>query len=166
MCCSDAYEVEQIVELCPDDPMADGEADPTTLAALADQRLRASPAQLYDALGACTELNPVYRRLVKMTLEGLQFVEQQIGQLDQEIASLLQRHQDAVERLAVVPELCWRDLVAARQTGRRQVGVVGAVAAHRAMTPNRWRAFKGGLYRLSLRRRGKTGVPVPPENRF
>src|SRR5271167_3715322 len=85
--------------------LADGETDPAALAALADKRLRATPAQLHDALGACTELNPVYRRLVKMTIEGLQFVEQQIRQLEQEIASLLQRHQDAVERLAVVPGL-------------------------------------------------------------
>jgi transposase len=85
--------------------LADGETDPAALAALADQRLRATPAQLHDALGACTELNPVYRRLVKLTIEGLQFVEQQIRQLEREIASLLQRHQDAVERLAVVPGL-------------------------------------------------------------
>jgi transposase len=85
--------------------IADGETDPAALAALAHQRLRATPAQLHDALGSCTELDPVYRRLVKMTLVGLRFVEQQIGQLDQEIASLLQRHQDAVERLAVVPGL-------------------------------------------------------------
>jgi len=85
--------------------LADGETDPAALAALADQRLRATPAQLHDALGACTELDPVYRRLVKLTIEDLQFVEQQISQLDREIASLLQRHQDAVERLAVVPGL-------------------------------------------------------------
>jgi transposase len=85
--------------------LADGETDPAALAALADQRLRATPAQLHDALGACTELNPVYRQLVKLTIEGLQFVEQQISQLEREIASLLQRHQDAVERLAVVPGL-------------------------------------------------------------
>ena len=77
--------------------LADGETDPAALAALADQRLRATPAQLHDALGACTELNPVYRRLVKMTLESLQFVEQQISQLDLEMASLLRQHQDAVE---------------------------------------------------------------------
>jgi transposase len=85
--------------------LADGETDPAALAALADQRLRATAAQLHDALGACTEINPVYRRLVKMTLDDLQFVEQQISQLDREIASLLQRNQDAVERLAVVPGL-------------------------------------------------------------
>ena len=83
--------------------LAEGETDPSALAALADQRLRATPAQLHDALGACTELNSVYRRLLKMTLEGLQSVEQQIGQLDQEIASLLHQHQGAVERLVVVP---------------------------------------------------------------
>jgi transposase len=85
--------------------LAEGETDPAALAALANQRLRATSAQLQHALGACAELNPLYRRLVKMTLEGLQFVEQQIGQLDQEIASLLQRRQDAVKRLAVVPGL-------------------------------------------------------------
>jgi len=57
------------------------------------------------ALGACTELNPVYRRLVKMTLEELHLIEEQIGQIDQDIASLLREHQDAVQRLAEVPGL-------------------------------------------------------------
>jgi transposase len=70
---------------------------------LAHQRLRATPEQLCDALGACTELKPVYRRLLKMTLEHLQILEQQIGQLDQELATLLHPHQDAVQRLAEVP---------------------------------------------------------------
>ena len=85
--------------------LADGETDPAALAALADKRLRATPAQLCDALGACTELNPVYRRLIKMALEELQFLEQQMGQLDQEIANLLRPHEDAVKRLAEVPGL-------------------------------------------------------------
>jgi transposase len=85
--------------------LADGETDPAALAALAHERLHATQAQLRDALGACRKLNPVYRRLVKMALEDLQLIEQQIGQLDQEIASLLRQHQDAVERLAEVPDL-------------------------------------------------------------
>ena len=85
--------------------LGDGETDPAALAALADRRLQAPPAQLRDALGGCTELNPVYRRLVKMALSDLQFIEQQIGELDQESASLLREHQDAVERLAEVPGL-------------------------------------------------------------
>src|SRR5258706_482292 len=83
--------------------LADGETNPAALAALAHQRLRATPDQLCDALGACTELKPVYRRLVKMALEQLQILEQQIGQLDQELATLLHPHQDAVQRLAEVP---------------------------------------------------------------
>jgi transposase len=85
--------------------LADGETNPAALAALADERLRATPEQLCDALGACTDLKPVYRRLVKMGLEQLQFLEQQIDQLDREMASLLNQHQDAVERLVEVPGL-------------------------------------------------------------
>jgi hypothetical protein len=72
---------------------------------LHSERLRATPEQLCDALGACTDLKPVYRRLLKMALEQLQLLEQQIGQLDQELATLLHPHQDAVQRLAEVPGL-------------------------------------------------------------
>jgi transposase len=85
--------------------IAEGETNPAALAALADRRLRATPSQLCDALGACTELNTVYRRLLKMVLEQLQLTEQQIGQLDAEIAALLDSHRDAVMRLAEVPGL-------------------------------------------------------------
>src|SRR5216110_2336951 len=85
--------------------LAEGETNPAALATLADERLRATPEQLCDALGACTDLQPVYRRLLNMALEQLQFLEQQIGQLDQEMASLLHPHQGAVERLAEVPGL-------------------------------------------------------------
>jgi transposase len=72
---------------------------------LADERLRATPEQLCDALGACTELNAVYRRLLKMALEELRLIDEQIGELDKEMASLLSEHQDAVQRLAEVPGL-------------------------------------------------------------
>jgi transposase len=85
--------------------LAEGETNPAALAALADWKLRATPEQLCDALGACTDLKPVYRRLLKMALEQLQFLEQQMDQLDQELASLLHPHQDAVQRLAEVPGL-------------------------------------------------------------
>jgi transposase len=85
--------------------LADGETDPAALAALADKRLRATPAQLCDALGACTELHQGYGRWIKMALQELQFLEPQMGQLDQEIANLLRPHEDAVKRLAEVPGL-------------------------------------------------------------
>src|ERR1700737_337784 len=74
--------------------IAEGETNPAALAALADQRLRATPEQLRDALGACTELNGVYRRLVKMALEELKLMEEQMEQLDREASGLLQQHQD------------------------------------------------------------------------
>ena len=102
--------------------LAEGETDPLALAALADQRLRATSAELRDALGACTELNPVYRRLVRMALEQLHLIEQQIGQLDQEIAGLLRQHQDAVERLAEVPGL-------GVDSAQQIIAEVGATAA-------------------------------------
>ena len=85
--------------------LADGETNPTTLAALADGRLRATPEQLCDALGACTELNTVYRRLLKMALEEMRLIDEQIDELDKEMANLLSEHQDAVERLAEIPGL-------------------------------------------------------------
>jgi transposase len=85
--------------------IAEGETDPAALAALADRRLRATASELCDALGACTELNAVYRRLLKMALEQLQLTERLIGQLDAEMATLLGSHRDAVMRLAEVPGL-------------------------------------------------------------
>ncbi len=85
--------------------LGDGETNPAVLAAMADKKLRATQTQLCDALGACTELKAVYRRLLKMTLEELQLLEQQVGQLDQEMASLLSQHQDSVKRLAEMPGL-------------------------------------------------------------
>ncbi len=85
--------------------LADGETDPAVLATLADGRLRATPEELRDALSACQELNPTYRRLLKMALEDLQLIEKQVGQLDQEMADLLRAHQDHIQRLAEVPGL-------------------------------------------------------------
>jgi hypothetical protein len=72
--------------------VADGETSPARLAALASQRLRATPEQLSDALGACTTLHPVYRRLLDLTLEELRVLEDHIDQLDQELARLLRAH--------------------------------------------------------------------------
>jgi transposase len=102
--------------------LAEGETNPGALAAMADKKLRATQAQLCDALGACTELNPVYRRLLKMMLEELQLLEQQIGELDQEMASLLSKHQDAVQRLAEVPGL-------GVDSAQQIIAEVGATAA-------------------------------------
>jgi len=50
-------------------------------------------------------LRPLAVCYVKMMLEQVQFLEQQITKLDQEMAGLLSQHQDAVQRLAEVPGL-------------------------------------------------------------
>jgi transposase len=102
--------------------VADGGTDPAAQATLADKKLRATQAQLCDALGACTELKPVYRRLLKMFLEELQLIEQQIGQLDQEMAALLSQHQEAVQRLAEIPGL-------GVDSAQQIIAEVGATAA-------------------------------------
>ena len=83
--------------------IAEGETDPAALAALADGRLRATPEQLGDALGACPQLHGVFRRLLKMALAELKLMEEQIEQLDGEASKLLDHHQEAIQRVAEVP---------------------------------------------------------------
>ena len=85
--------------------VAEGAASPEAIAALADRRLRATAQQLSDALGACRDIHPVYRQLLKMALEELKLIEEQIDKLDQEMAQLLSAQQDVVQRLAEVPGL-------------------------------------------------------------
>ena len=80
--------------------MATGETDPAAIAALGSARLHATAEQLCDALGAATDLHPVYRRLLAMTLAELEVIESHMQQLDEELAALLRVHQDAVQRLA------------------------------------------------------------------
>src|SRR5205814_5792869 len=77
--------------------VASGETDPATVAALGSPRLHATPDQLCDALGACTDLDPVYRRLLAMTLDELEVMDAHIRQLDEELARLLRVHQESVE---------------------------------------------------------------------
>jgi len=85
--------------------LGEGEADAAALAALADYGWRAPSEQWRDALGACQELDPVYRRLLKAALEELELLEKPMGRLDQEVAELLRSHQDQVQRLAEVAGL-------------------------------------------------------------
>jgi transposase len=84
--------------------LADGATDPSRIAALGS-RLRATPEQLSDALGPATDLHPLYRRLLAMTLAELEVIDLHQQQLDEELAALLRIHQDAVQRLAAVPGL-------------------------------------------------------------
>jgi len=69
--------------------LAEVETNPAALATLADQHLRATPEQLCDALGACTDLKPVYRRLPEDGAGAVAIPRAADEQLDQEMASLL-----------------------------------------------------------------------------
>jgi transposase len=102
--------------------LADGETEPQALAALADQRLRATPDQLCNAFGASADLHPVYRRLLRLTLDELRMIEDHLGQLDQQMAGLLSHHHDAVHRLAEVPGL-------GVDSAQQIIAEVGATAA-------------------------------------
>src|SRR5712692_9536303 len=102
--------------------LADGETDPAALATLGTARLRGTPEQLCDAFQACPTLHPVYRRLLKLTLEELRVIEDHLGQLDQQMADLLAAHHDAVQRLAEVPGL-------GVDSAQQIIAEVGATAA-------------------------------------
>src|SRR5260370_7270441 len=102
--------------------IAEGETDPAALAALADSRLRATPEQLRDALGACGQLPGTYRLLLKMALEELKWIEGQSEQLEQEASNLLRQHKDAVQRAAEVPGLgCCRAWDTKRPSARSPI---------------------------------------------
>jgi transposase len=83
--------------------MADGETVPERLAELGDDRLRCGKEKLVDALTGWLE--PIHRELLKLYLERLNLLDQQIGKLDQITATALKQHQDAVIRVAEIPGL-------------------------------------------------------------
>jgi len=81
--------------------LSQGETDAVKLAELGDDRLRCTQEQLADALRGSPE--PSHRALLKLHLERLKLLDQQIDQLSQRSATALKQHQDAVVRLAEVP---------------------------------------------------------------
>ncbi len=81
--------------------MADGETDAERLAKLGDRRLRCSLEELADALRG--DLQPLPRTLLGLHLQRLALLDQQIAALDQLVAAALNKHEEAVIRLAAVP---------------------------------------------------------------
>jgi transposase len=102
--------------------LVEGETEPALLAGRADHRLRATQEQLCDALGASAQLHPIYRELLKMSLDDLNLMEEQIEKLDKQLAVLLEAHQQAVQRLAEVPGL-------GGDSGQQIIAQVGPTAA-------------------------------------
>ena len=83
--------------------LADGETEAAEIAALADRTLRATPEQLCDALQASATLKPVYRQMLRQSLERLRLLEQHLDELKKSMAQALEAHQKAVARIAEVP---------------------------------------------------------------
>lgn len=81
--------------------LSQGETDPAKLAELGDERLQCSKQQLTDALNGAPE--PIHLELLKLYLERLALLDQQIGKLEQMMATALKQHEDAVIRVAQVP---------------------------------------------------------------
>ncbi len=85
--------------------LAEGETDPAQIAAFATQGLQATQEQLRDALSAAATLRPLQRQILKLFLERLALIENQMDALDKSVAEALRIYQDAVGRLAQVPGL-------------------------------------------------------------
>jgi transposase len=85
--------------------LAEGETDPALLAKLGDLRLKCSQQDLADALAGSPE--PAHRQLLKLFLERLNLLDEQIEKLDQMMAAAMKKHQDAVIRLAEIPGFGW-----------------------------------------------------------
>ena len=81
--------------------IAAGESDAARLAELGDSRLQCSREQLQDALSG--QIQPIHMQLLRLHLERLAMLDQQILELDQMAAAALKKHEDAVIRLAQTP---------------------------------------------------------------
>ena len=83
--------------------LAQGETDPARLVELGDKRLRASDAELKDALSG--QPQGIHRQLLSLYLTRLDLIESQMASLDKMIAEAMKAHQDAIVRLAELPGL-------------------------------------------------------------
>jgi transposase len=81
--------------------LSEGESDPVELAWLGDFRLRCSREELIDALRGSPR--PIQVAVLKLSLERLQLLDQQIDTLDKLVAQELNKHQDAVTRVTEIP---------------------------------------------------------------
>jgi transposase len=81
--------------------LAAGETDPVKLAQLGDNALQCTQQELADALNGSPEAS--HRELLQLHLQRLSLLDQQIEQLSQTMAAALQKHREAVVRLAHVP---------------------------------------------------------------
>ena len=82
-----------------------GESSPARLAELADPGLKATAAQLEDALRGAATMDPCCRKVLGIFLERLSGAERRIEQLHELTAREMKAHNDAVVRLSEMPGL-------------------------------------------------------------
>src|SRR3954469_10129805 len=85
------------------DALARGESDARTLAALIGPRVRASRAQLVEALRG--RFAPHQQLLLRLHLSQADAIDQAIAQIDQEVADRLEPFRDILTRLSRMPGL-------------------------------------------------------------
>ena len=83
--------------------LADGETDPQKLAEMRDARVRASEEEVKAALGG--QLHSLHCRLLRLSLDRVEQIDQQIGELDMDLGQAMQAHQEAIARLVALPGL-------------------------------------------------------------
>jgi transposase len=81
--------------------LSKGETDPAKLAELGDERLQCSKEALADALHGSPA--PLQLAVLKLFLERLDLLDQQIQALDKLAAEELKKHEEAVIRVAEIP---------------------------------------------------------------
>jgi transposase len=81
--------------------LAKSETDPKKLAQLGDERLQCTEEQLVDALTG--RVQPVHEEMLALQLQRLQWIDQQMTELNRMIVQAMKSHQDAVIRLGEVP---------------------------------------------------------------
>ncbi len=81
--------------------IAAGESDPQRLAALGDQRLRATPAQLTESLQGNWRSEQLL--ILQLQLEQLELQERHIAAMSSKLTELLTAHQETIERLTAIP---------------------------------------------------------------
>jgi len=81
--------------------MIAGETNPTKLAAFADRRLKASPAQLREALRG--RVTKQHRFLLRLHLQQIDALETAIAEIDQQVEADIAPFRGAVKQLSSIP---------------------------------------------------------------
>jgi transposase len=98
-----------------------GTQDPKVLAALAKGRLKAKQPQLESALRGL--VGPHQQLLLKSQLRHLDFLDEEIGQMDEEIAQRMRPFEEALQRLDTIPGV-------GRRAAEQLVAEIGTDMSH------------------------------------